>query len=46
MSKEKQITELFNKAVKLSTFSPDEGDSIFLTVDVNKIDAPTASEWV
>ena len=37
ISKEENITQIID-GIKLSTFSPKEGETIFITVDLNKID--------
>lgn len=45
MSKEKKIVKLFDKEVMLSAFKPEEGETIFLTIDPDKVDIETASQW-
>lgn len=40
-SKEENITQVID-GIKLSTFSLEEGDTIFVTVDLNKIDLDMA----
>ena len=45
MSKEERTLELFDKEVMLSGFKPKEGETVFLTVDPDKIDIETASQW-
>ena len=45
MSKEERTVKMFDKAVMLSGFYPKEGETIFLTVDLEKIDIDLASEW-
>lgn len=37
MSKEENITQILD-GVTLSTFHPKEGETIFVTIDINKID--------
>lgn len=45
MSKEERTVKLFDKEVMLSAFYPKPGETIFLTVDPDKIDLDTASQW-
>lgn len=45
MSKEERTVKLFDKEVMLSAFYPKPGETIFLTVDLDKIDLDTASQW-
>ena len=45
MSKEKRTVKLFDKEVMLSAFKPEQGETIFLTVDLDKVDLETASQW-
>lgn len=41
ISKEEKITQIID-GIKLSTFSPKEGETIFITIDLNKIDLDMA----
>lgn len=45
MSKEERIVKLFDKEVMLSGFKPEEGETIFLTINPDKIDIDVASQW-
>ena len=45
MSKEERTVKMFDKEVMLSGFYPKEGETIFLTVDPEKVDIELASEW-
>ena len=45
ISKEERTVKMFDKEVMLSGFYPKEGETIFLTVDPEKIDIELASEW-
>ena len=45
MSKEERSVKLFDKAAILSGFYPREGETVFLTIDPNKVDLDVASEW-
>jgi len=45
MSKEERTVKLFDKEVMLSAFKPEEGETVFLTIDPNKVDIETASQW-
>ena len=45
MSKEERIVKLFDKEVMLSAFKPEYGETVFLTVDPDKVDIETASQW-
>ena len=45
MSKEERTVKLFDKEVMLSAFKPEQGETIFLTIDPDKVDLDTASQW-
>lgn len=45
MSKEERTVKLFDKEVMLSAFKPEEGETVFLTIDPDKVDIETASQW-
>ena len=45
MSKEERTVKLFDKEVMLSGFYPKEGETIFVTIDTEKVDYINASEW-
>ena len=45
MSKEERTVKLFDKEVMLSAFKPEQGETVFLTIDPNKVDIETASQW-
>lgn len=45
MSKEERSVKLFDKEVMLSGFYPRQGETIFLTIDPEKVDIDLASEW-
>ena len=45
MSKEERSVKLFDKEVMLSGFYPKIGETIFLTIDPEKVDIELASEW-
>lgn len=45
MSKEERTVKMFDKAVMLSGFYPKEGETIFLTIDPDKVDIEIASQW-
>ena len=45
MSKEERTVEMFDKEVMLSGFYPKEGETVFLTIDPEKVDIELASEW-
>ena len=45
MSKEERTVKLFDKEVMLSCFYPQQGETIFLTIDPDKVDIELASQW-
>lgn len=45
MSKEERSVKLFDKEVMLSGFYPQQGETIFLTIDPDKVDIEIASQW-
>ena len=45
MSKEERTVELFDKEVMLSGFKPKKGETIFLTINPDKVDIEVASQW-
>lgn len=45
MSKEEKAVKLFDKEVMLSAFKPEEGETVFLTIDPDKVDIEVASQW-
>ena len=45
MSKEERTVKLFDKEVMLSAFKPEKGETVFLTIDPDKVDIEVASQW-
>ena len=45
MSKEERTVKLFDKEVMLSAFKPEQGETVFLTINPDKVDIETASQW-
>ena len=45
MSKEERTVKLFDKEVMLSAFKPEQGETVFLTIDPDKVNIETASQW-
>ena len=46
MSKEERTVKLFDKEVMLSAFYPRPGETIFLTVDPDKIDLEEGCQYI
>ena len=45
MSKEERTVKLFDKEVMLSAFKPEQRETIFLTINPDKVDLDVASQW-
>ena len=43
-NREKFVRALGNRGV-LSSFKPEKGETVILTIDPNKVDVETASQW-